>query len=53
MYVFLKLVKLKECTCNFVKGVKQSTQNTFIYDELGEMSYQMRRYLNVIRYWLK
>ena len=34
-------------------GVKQSTQNDFIYGDLGRTDYQSRRYIIIIKYWLK
>ena len=34
-------------------GVKQSTQNDFVYGELGRIDYQAHRYINIIKYWLK
>ena len=49
------MIRLKEFTYNFVNlcwVFKQSTQNTFIYGELGRMPYQIFRYFH-IRYWLK
>lgn len=39
--------------CKKLLGVKQSTQNDFIYGELGRIDYQSRRYLAIIRYWFK
>ena len=33
--------------------MKQSTQNDFIYGELGRTDYQSRRYTFIIKYWLK
>ena len=39
--------------CKRLLGVKQSTQNNFIYGETGRVSYINRRYLNIIKYWLK
>ena len=39
--------------CKKILGVKQSTQNDFIYGELGRMDYQSRRYVSLIKYWLK
>ncbi|MCG8046233.1 MAG: reverse transcriptase family protein, partial [Candidatus Thiodiazotropha endolucinida] len=39
--------------CKKLLGVKQSTQNDFIYGELGRISYQSQRYLNIIKYWFK
>ena len=34
-------------------GVKQSTQNDFVYGELGRIEYQSRRYIDITRYWFK
>ncbi|MCG8045176.1 MAG: reverse transcriptase family protein [Candidatus Thiodiazotropha taylori] len=34
-------------------GVKQSTQNDFIYGELGRTDFQTKRYTIIIKYWLK
>ena len=53
-----RLHKLKQFIFNFCKkilGVKQSTQNGFIYGELGRIDYQSRRYmyLAIIKYWFK
>lgn len=39
--------------CKGLLGVKQSTQNNFIYGELGRISFQVKRHYNIIRYWLK
>ena len=39
--------------CKKLLGVKQSTQNNFIYGELGRIDYQSRRYLAIIKYWFK
>ena len=39
--------------CKALLGVKQSTQNTFIYGELGRMPYQMLCYFHIIKYCLK
>ena len=39
--------------CKKLLGVKQSTQNDFIYGELGRIDYQSRRYLAIIKYWFK
>ena len=33
--------------------MKQSTQNNFIYGELGRVSFEVKRHYNIIRYWLK
>ena len=34
-------------------GVKHSTQNDFVYGELGRIDYQAHGYINIIKYWLK
>ena len=34
-------------------GVKQSTQNNFVYGDLGRRNYQSCRYVNIVKYWLK
>ena len=39
--------------CKKTMGVKQSTQNDFIYGELGRIYYQSLRYINIIKFWLK
>ena len=39
--------------CKRMIGVKQSTQNDFVYGELGRIDYQVHRYINIIKYWLK
>ena len=39
--------------CKKVLGVKQSTQNDFVYGELGRTDYQSRRFVAIIKYWLK
>ena len=39
--------------CKTLLGVKTSTQNNFIYGELGRINYQTHRYLIIIIYWLK
>ena len=33
--------------------MKQSTQNDFIYGELGRINIASQRYISIIRYWLK
>ena len=38
--------------CKTILGVKQSTQNDFVYGELGRIDYQSRRYIISIKYWL-
>ena len=39
--------------CKKILGVKQTTQNDFIYGELGRIDFQSQRYINIIKYWLK
>ena len=39
--------------CKKILGVKQSTQNDFVYGELGRIDYQSRRYVTIIKYWFK
>ena len=39
--------------CKKLLGVKQSTQNDFIYGELGRLNFQVQRYISIVRYWLK
>ena len=53
---FCKADKIERVHLQFCKallGVKQSTQNDFIYGELGRLPYQNRRYFSIIKYWLK
>ena len=33
--------------------MKQSTQNNFVYGDLGRMSYQSCRYIKIVKYWPK
>ena len=39
--------------CKQLLGVKTSTQNDFIYGELGRTNYYTRRIYIIIKYWLK
>ena len=39
--------------CKKLLSVKQSTQNDFIYGELGRINFATQRYISIIRYWLK
>ena len=39
--------------CKRMLGVKQTTQNDFIYGELGRMDYRSIRYINFVKFWLK
>ena len=54
---FCKADKIETVHLQFCKrllGVKQSSQNDFIYGELGRTSFQLKkRYLMIIKYWLK
>ena len=34
-------------------GVKQSTQNDFVYGEPGRLKYQVQIYISIMRFWLK
>ena len=50
---FTKLLQSKRYIYNFVLGVKQTTLNDFIYGKLGRTDYQSRRFIAIIKYWLK
>ena len=39
--------------CKRLLGVNKSTQNNFIYGDLGRLNYQSQRYLMIIKFWLK
>ena len=39
--------------CKRLLGVKKTTQNDFIYGELGRTSCNIKRYLLIIKYWFK
>ena len=39
--------------CKRLLGVKKTTQNDFIQGELGRTNFLTRRYLLIIKYWLK
>lgn len=39
--------------CKQLLGVKKSTQNDFIYGELGRLSLQSLRFYNIVKYWTK
>ena len=39
--------------CKRLLGVKQCTQNNFIYGDLGRTSFLVDRHLRIIKYWLK
>ena len=34
-------------------GVKRTTQNDVVYCELGGHTFQMFRYINIVKYWVK
>ena len=38
--------------CKNILGVKKSTQNDFVYGELGRTPMQIIRYVRIIKYWL-
>ena len=48
----IESVHLQFCKKNFIR-FKQSTQNDFIYGELGRINSAIQRYISIIRYWLK
>ena len=53
---FCKAKQIERVHLQFCKGllwVKQSTQNNFIYGELGRVSFDVKRHYNIVRYWLK
>jgi len=39
--------------CKNILCVKRSTQNDFVYGELGRVSMQNNRHFNIIKYWIK
>ena len=39
--------------CKKLLGVKKTTQNDFVYGELGRTSYLARRYFIIVKYWFK
>ena len=39
--------------CKKLIGVKQTTQNDFIFGDLGRINYQSRRFVAIIKYWFK
>lgn len=39
--------------CKRLLGVKKTTQNDFIYGELGRTTYLIKRYCIIIKYWFK
>jgi len=53
---FFKALPIERVHMQFCKqllGVKKCTQNDFVYGEVGRINYQSRRYLNIIKYWVK
>ena len=53
---FHKAIEIERVHLNFCKrllGVKKSTQNDFIYGELGRFPMQLYRFIRIINYWLK
>ena len=39
--------------CKQLLGVKKTTQNDFVYGELGRTTLITKRYLNIVKYWFK
>ena len=39
--------------CKRLLGVKKATQNNFVYGELGRINFQTRRFVIILKYWLK
>ena len=39
--------------CKRLLGVKKTTQNNFIYGELGRINFQTRRFFIILKYWSK
>ena len=39
--------------CKKILGVKKTTQNDFVYGELGRVNYVTKRYYIIIKYWFK
>ena len=39
--------------CKRLLGVKKSTQNDFVYGELGRTTLIIKRYVSIIKYWFK
>jgi len=33
-------------------GVKRTTQNDVVYGELGRHTFQILRYINIVKYWV-
>ena len=41
------------CKIKKILGVKTTTQNDFVYGELGRVNYVTKRYYIIIKYWFK
>ena len=39
--------------CKKVLGVRKTTQNDFVYGELGRITFITRRYFDIVKYWFK
>lgn len=39
--------------CKRLLGVKKTTQNDFVYGELGRTNCRTKRYLSIVKYWFK
>ena len=39
--------------CKKMLGVKKTTQNDFVYGELGRVNYVTKRHFQIIKYWFK
>ena len=39
--------------CKKLLGVKKTTQNDFVYGELGRTNFSTKRYLTIIKFWFK
>jgi hypothetical protein len=39
--------------CKSILGVKKTTQNDFVYGELGRTSLQVIHHMNIVKYWVK
>ena len=53
---FINHHQLKQFIYSFARkilGVKQPTENDFVYGELGRIDFQARRYTTIIKYWFK
>ena len=49
----IETVHMQFCLKKKLLGEKQSTQNDFVYRELGRLNYQAQGYMSIVRYWLK